>query len=207
MDEKSFASRKLSVAETELELGAFHYASGDRKTGESLVTAALRDDPKLAAAHEEQAYALFHDGKDDQALAEFGQAYALDGTLYRSLFSKTMLSPEAKATDRAGEAAYQADLQKVTELNPQFAPAFVELAELAMRQRNYQLAFTDSRKAESLEPSRAGYHLLTGRILLASGRGGDAAPFARFVAERWIVSDHDEAVELWNAIPQEKRPG
>jgi tetratricopeptide (TPR) repeat protein len=206
LDEKSFASRKLSVAETEFELGAFHYAFGDRKTGEDLITAALRDDPKLGAAHEEQAYALFRQGKDDQALAAFSQAYALDGTLYRSLFSKTMLSLDAKATDPAGEAAYQADLQKVTELNPQFAPAFVELAELAIRQKNFQLAYTDSRKAESLEPSRAGYHLLTGRILLASGRGADAAQFARFVAERWIGPDHNEAVELWNAIPPEKRP-
>jgi Tfp pilus assembly protein PilF len=206
LDEKSFAGRKLSVAETELELGAAHCAFNDRKTGEGLIADALRDDPKLAVAHEEQAYVLFHDGKDEQALEEFSQAYALDGTLYRSLFAKTMLSPEAKATDPAGEAAYRVDLQKVTELNPLFAPAFVELAQLAMRQGNYQLAFIKSRKAESLEPSRAGYHLLTGRILHAWGRDGDAAQFASFVADRWFGPDHDEAVELWDALPAAARP-
>jgi Tfp pilus assembly protein PilF len=206
LDEKSFGTRKLSIAETELELGAAHLAFHDRKTGESLITDALRDDPKLGAAHEEQAYILFHDGNDSHAIEEFQQAYALDGTLYRSLFAKTMLSPEAQATDQAGQAAYLADLQKVTELNPLFAPAFIELAKLAMRQRNYQLAFDESRKAESLEPSRAGYHLLTGKILLASERGGDAIQFAQFVAERWHGSDHDEAVELWDAIPAAARP-
>jgi hypothetical protein len=62
------------------------------------------------------------------------------------------------------------------------------------------------RKAESLEPSRAGYHLLTGRILLASRRGGVAAQFAGFVADRWFGSDHDEAVELWNAVQPAERP-
>ena len=206
LDEKSFASRTLSVAETELELGAFHCAFHDCKTGESLIEAALHDDPKLPAAHEEEAYVLLHDGKDDQAREEFSTAYTLDGTLYRSLFSKTVLSPEATASDSVGEAAYQADLEKVTELNPKFAPAFVELAKVAMRHRNYQQAFTDARKAESLEPSRAGYHLLTGRILLASGRDGDAAQFASFVAERWYGPDHDEAIDLWNAIPSTKRP-
>ena len=206
LDEKSFATRKLSIAETELELGAAHLAFHDRKTAESLIADALRDDPKLGAAHEEQAYLLFHDGNDSRATEEFQQACALDGTLYRSLFAKTMLSPEAQATDQAGQAAYQADLKKVTELNPLFAPAFIELAKLALRQRNYRMALDESRKAESLEPSRAGYHLLTGKILLASGRGGDAIQFAQFVAERWHGSDHDEAVELWDAIPAVARP-
>ena len=122
LDEKSFASRTLSVAETELELGAFHCAFHDCKTGESLIEAALHDDPKLPAAHEEEAYVLLHDGKDDQAREEFSTAYTLDGTLYRSLFSKTVLSPEATASDSVGEAAYQADLEKVTELNPEVCP-------------------------------------------------------------------------------------
>jgi hypothetical protein len=57
-----------------------------------------------------------------------------------------------------------------------------------------------------LEPSRAGYHILTGQILLRQGKGVEAATFARFVAERWFGPDHDEAVELWNAVPPELRP-
>jgi hypothetical protein len=64
-----------------------------------------------------------------------------------------------------------------------------------------------SRKAEELEPSLAGYHLLSGQILLGLGKGGDAADAARFVADRWIGPDHNEAVELWNRIPAGERIG
>jgi hypothetical protein len=74
------------------------------------------------------------------------------------------------------------------------------------RQSNYPNALSLARRAEDLEPSRAGYHLLVGRILLALGRNDEAAKQAAFVAERWRGPDHEEAIELWNALPAEKRP-
>jgi hypothetical protein len=69
-----------------------------------------------------------------------------------------------------------------------------------------QYALNLARKAEVLEPSRAGYHLLVGRLLLASGNGQEAGKAATFVADRWRGPDRDEAMELWNDIPAEKRP-
>ena len=41
----------------------------------------------------------FSDGKDAEAAAEFAQAFALNGTLYLSLFDKTMLSPMATSNN------------------------------------------------------------------------------------------------------------
>src|SRR6202162_2309268 len=63
-----------------------------------------------------------------------------------------------------------------------------------------------ARKAERLEPSRAGYHLLSGEILLRMKREKEAAESARYVAERWHGPDHNEAVALWNRIPAASRP-
>ncbi len=206
IDEKSFAARKLTPAETELELGAFHIGSGDVAAGEHLVDAALVDDPKLAAAHEEKGYLLFKQGDTAEARNQFTTAYSLDPTLYRSLFAKTMLSREVSSTVPAEMEVCRASLEKVTELNPKFAPAFIELAELALRQRDFNTALKDSRKAESLEPSRAGYHLLTGRILVDEGQSASAAQFATYVADRWFGPDRDEAYELWQAIPASLRP-
>jgi hypothetical protein len=57
-----------------------------------------------------------------------------------------------------------------------------------------------------LEPSRAGYHLLAGEILLRVKREKDAAESARYVADRWHGPDHNEAVALWNRIPVASRP-
>jgi Tfp pilus assembly protein PilF len=201
LDRSQCQVRKLTVAETELELGAFHVGAHDDRAGEPFIDGALHDDPKLGAAHEEKGFLLFHRGKDDEALKEFTEAYALDPSLFRSLFAKTMMSPEATSTEPILEDSYEADLTKVTQLNEKFAPAYIELAMLYLRERHFQAAFKDSAMAEKLEPSRAGYHLFSARILIAAGQGRDASPFATFVAERWLGPDHNEAVDVWNEIP------
>jgi hypothetical protein len=47
---------------------------------------------------------------------------------------------------------------------------------------------------------------LNGEILRHLGKEKESASFAHFVAERWPAADHDEAVELWNAVSAEQRP-
>jgi hypothetical protein len=91
-------------------------------------------------------------------------------------------------------------------MNLQFAPAFIQMARLAVRQNDLNTALKYSMRAESLEPSRAGYHTMSGQILLRMGRGKQAAENAKFVADRWFGADHNEAVELWNSVPESERP-
>jgi tetratricopeptide (TPR) repeat protein len=204
--EKDFAVSKLTMAQTEAELAGFHIWNQDLADAKPLVEQALKDDPKLGYAHEEKGFLLFADGKDADAAQEFSQADSLDGTLYLSLFAKTMLSPIASSNAPADETAFGNALLKVTSLNPQFAPAFVQLARLAVRQNDLQTAFALTRRAEELEPTRAEYHLLTGEILLRMGKDNQAAEIAQYVAAHWYSTDRDEAVELWDRVPQAKRP-
>jgi tetratricopeptide (TPR) repeat protein len=206
IDEKEFVFRALSMAETEAELAGFQLSSHDLVAARPHVEQALKDDPKLGFAHEEKGYVHFASGEDAAAMDEFSQAYALDGTLYLSLFAKTMLSPMATSDNPSAQTAFHDALLKVLELNPQFGPAFVQLARLSLRQGDLKKAFGLSRRAEELEPTRAGYHLLTGQILLRMGKGIDAAACAKFVADRWSETDHNEAVELWNNVPAFQRP-
>lgn len=206
IDEKTFLTRTLTPAEADAQLAAFHIWTHDVEGALSIAQQAVTADPKLGIAHEDMGYALFTQGKDAAAENEFSQAYSLDGTLYLSLFAKTMLSPVAVSDSPSDQAEFESALEKVLNLNPQFGPAFVELARLAIRQNDLEKALRLSRRAEQLEPSRAEYHLLTGRILQRMGRGADAATFAKFVADRWKGPDRDEAVELWNLIPAKDRP-
>ena len=206
IDEKNITQRTLSVAETETELAGFHMWIRDRGPARPLVEDALKNDPKLGLAHENMGFLDFSDGKDAEALNEFSQAYALDNRLYLSLFAKTMMSPLSASNSVADMNTLGATLGKVLQINPQFAPAFVQLARLALREGDLQSALLVSRKAEELEPSLAGYHLLSGQILLRMGKAADAAESARFVADRWIGPDHNEAVELWNRVPAAARP-
>jgi Tfp pilus assembly protein PilF len=206
IDPKSFESRPLTMADTEAELGSFHLWTHNLDVARPLVEQALKDDPKLGLAHEEMGFLLFAEGKDAQAMDEFSRAYALDGTLYLSLFAKTMLSTKPLSDVPADQNALHDDLLKILALNPQFAPAYIQLAELSLRQGDPKTAFGLSRKAEQLEPWRAGYHLLTGQIMLRMGDGATAAASAQYVAERWFGSDHNEAVELWDDVPANQRP-
>jgi hypothetical protein len=102
--------------------------------------------------------------------------------------------------------AFGAELGKVLQINPQFAPAYVQLARLAVQEHDLDSAILLSRKAEEMEPSLAGYHILSGQVLLRMGKGTAAADAAKFVADRWIGADRSEAVELWESVPPGQRP-
>jgi len=206
IEEKGFAVRTLTMAETEAEIAGYYFSVHGPGPARPLVDQALKDDPKLGLAHEEKGFVLFFFGDDSAAASEFSQAFALDNTLYLSLFFKTMLSPIATSDTPADQNAFYAALLQVLRLNLQFAPAYVQLARLDVREGKLADALGVSRKAEQLEPSRAGYHILTGQILLRMGKGRDAADFAKYVADRWPGADHNEAVELWNNVPAEQRP-
>jgi len=206
LDESTFTTRTLSAAETEAELAGFQLWRHEIATSVPLVAQALRDDPTLGFAHEEAGFLLFQDGRTEDAVTEFSKAYALDPGLYLSLFAKTMLSPIAKSDAADDEKAFRAALAAVLQLNPQFAPVYVQLARLDVKAGDLNEALQFSQKAEALEPWRAEYRLETGEIFLRMGRGPEAAAIARFVAQRWSGTDHNEAVELWNEVPADQWP-
>jgi Tfp pilus assembly protein PilF len=206
LNEKDYPSRTLSMAETQAEIGGYHLWTHDLVNARAYVNDALHNDAKLGLAHEELGFLDFSDGKDAESLNEFTQAFADDATLYLSLFARTMLSPVASSDAPADQDAFKQALLAVVAINPQYAPAFVQLARLAVRQNDLKMAFSYSRKAEVLEPFRAGYRLQTGQILLRAGQNTDAAKFAKFVADRWYGPDHNEAWELWARVPEAQRP-
>jgi Tfp pilus assembly protein PilF len=204
--EKDYPAAKLTQAQTNAELAEFHLWNHDLLGAKTLAEQALKEDPNLGLAHEAEGFVHFTNGEDTAAVEEFTRAYSLDPTLYLSLFSKTMMSPVAQSSTSADEAVFHDAMFKVLEIDPQFGPAYIQLARLAVRENNLSLALGESRRAEELEPSRAGYHLMTGEILRRMGRNAAAAQDAEYVAGRWPPPDHDEAVELWGRIPASARP-
>jgi tetratricopeptide (TPR) repeat protein len=204
-DPKSYTERKLSAAETAYELGCFHVGTHDREGGRALLERALALDPKIAGVHEELGYLDFDAGEDQAAAEEWTKAVALDPSLPQSLFALAMSGTPVSQQTPEQLRDTQAKLQHVTELAPKFAPAFAELALVEWRLNSMQKAYKDARQAETLEPHRAGYRLLTGHILLHGNQPALAATYARFVAQHWTGTDHNEAVELWQKIPSARR--
>ena len=207
INEKEFPSRVLTAAEAEAELGTYRLWSHDRNEAREAVEQALKEDAGLGLTHEALGFLNFAEGKDTEAQGEFGKAYGADRQSYLSLFYGTMLGGRPKSRSAEDLMKFRRAMYEVLKVNPRFAPAYVELAFANLRQGDLRNGLVMSHAAETLEPARAGYHLLTGRILLAMGREEEAAKLASFVAERWRGPDHDEALELWNAVPAEKRGG
>ncbi len=204
-DQKTYAERKLTPGETDYELGCFHIGAHDRKTGRELLERAVALDPKLASAHEEIGFLDFAAGNDKEAAAQWQQALALDANLPRSLFAVAMSGTSLDRQTPDGLRETENRVRHVTELAPGYAPAYVELALIAWRLNHIQEAYTDAQKAEALEPWRAGYHLLTAHILLAGHQPAVAANYSRYVATHWFGPDHNEAVDVWTAVAQDKR--
>jgi tetratricopeptide (TPR) repeat protein len=204
IQEKDFTARKLSKAESDAEVAGYRLWEHDAGEATGLVENALKEDPTLGAAHEEKGFIFFREGKDEDALQEFLRAYELDKQRYLSQYFKTMIV--AKKDTPEHRNALQAGLLQTVQINPQFAPAYVQLAMLELDEGHDVRALAMSRKAEQLEPSRAGYHLLSGEILLRMNREKEAAEAATYVAERWRGPDHNEAVALWNRVPAASRP-
>ena len=208
LDPKSFSERKLTPAEAAYELGCFHIGAHDRANARTLLEKSLALDPNLAVAHEELGFLDFDEGKDEDAEKEWKQATTLDPSLYRSLFAVTMSGPLSGPLAHISPVELlraQGALQHVTQLGPRFAPAYVDLSRVEWQLGSLQQAYKDAHQAEILEPWRAGYHILTGRILLQGNQPAIAATYARYVATHWFGPDHDEAVDLWQAVPVDKR--
>jgi tetratricopeptide (TPR) repeat protein len=206
LDEKDFAERTMSLAETEAELAAYAIRFHAWAPVHDFSQAAIEHDPKLSLGHEDLGFWYFNEGRDEEALKEFSKAVELDPKSYVALFAQTMVTAEPGRNDPSSASHLQDALLQVLELAPNFAPAYVQLAKTYIAQGDLTRALGLSRKAEQLEPFRSGYHLLSGEIELGLGRAGDAAITAAYVADRWAGSDKDEAIELWDRVPASQRP-
>lgn len=205
VEDKDLQKRALTLAETQAEMASFALTAGQMDQARPFVESAMKLDPALGLAREAQAFLNLSEGKAADAASGFAKAVELDQTLYLSLYAKTMLANAGKADDPASQISLHDDLLKVLDLNKEYAPAYLELSKMYFRQGSLTKALGMARKAEQLEPSRAGYRVLSGQILFDLKRTAEAAVLAKSVAERRPGLDRDAAIELWERIPAGQR--
>jgi tetratricopeptide (TPR) repeat protein len=205
LDAKSFPAKVLTAAEANYELGSFDIGAHDHAAGKILLQAAESADPTLAGPHEELGFLAWREGKDEEARAEWQKAVSADPSSYRAAFALLMSGTPLKKQNAPQLIQTRTSLEAIKEKAPKFAPVLVELALIEWRLGEMNKAYQSALEAEKLEPWRAGYHLLTGYILLQGHQPKVAEGYARMVATRWYGSDHDEAVDLWNMLPPDTR--
>jgi tetratricopeptide (TPR) repeat protein len=201
LDTKSFRAKVLTASEADYELGSFDIGAHDSAEGKTRLQAAELADPGLAGPHEELGFLAWREGQDEEARTEWQKAVSADPSCYRAAFALLMSGTPLNRQNQQQLEQTQHALEAIKERAPRFAPVFVELALIQWRLGHINPAYKSALVAETLEPWRAGYHLLTGYILLQGHQPKVAEGYARTVATRWPGSDHDEAVDLWNLLP------
>lgn len=138
--------------------------TGRQREARSLLQDVLRDNPENVLAHETMGYLAYRAGEIDDARKWYGEAVDLDSQSYLAQYYFAVMTLHS---DNAGEdEQIESGLRQAIRLNPEFAPAYDELAMLfALRHRNLDEAHALSLRAVELEPDRLVYRLNCAEVL------------------------------------------
>jgi tetratricopeptide (TPR) repeat protein len=205
----TFTTERLTFADVQVLKARCALVMRQGNDAARLVQAALDADPKLADAYQLRGLLEFADGRTTEAAKSFDRAVALNPNLYLARYYGAMLRVAGRRTHE-DERAVQTELRKVIALNPAYAPAYVALStRLAQQPDTIAEALSLAAKAVQLDPSRLGYVLHLGRILLAAGNIEQAIRAGELVQARaeGTVSDSAAATLLLHARRCRERGG
>jgi len=177
---KDFGARALSPAETAARLGDFQLQGRRRpQDAKPLLEEALRLQPDLASAQESLGFLFMRQGDRAEALRWFERAIAGDSKSFLAHYYHAALTlNELGTAEGAGQA--EASLMRALRLNPYFAPAYVALARLYLKDdQKAERALEMVRKAMDIEPGNLSYQMMLGSVLVRLGRHDTAMAFAK----------------------------
>jgi tetratricopeptide (TPR) repeat protein len=175
VDNSAFKVRALTLTDVDAVRADFLAYDERVKDSRALLDRVLHDDPNSVGAHETMGFLAFREGKLDDAQNWYEQAVKLDSQSFLAhyYFASIAMREGAAATDRQGQI--ENSLRAATRLNPEFAPAFDELAMFyGMHRKNLDEAHTLSLVAVQLDPSNVSYRLTAANVLMEMERTRDA---------------------------------
>jgi tetratricopeptide (TPR) repeat protein len=208
---KDFAARVLSPAETAARLGDFRLHDRRPQDAKPFLEEALRLQPDLASAQESLGFLFMRQGDRAEALRWFDRAIAGDSKSFLAHYYHTTLTlNELGTTEGAGPA--EAGLVRALQLNPYFAPSYIALARLFLRDdQKVERALQLVRKAVDIEPGSFSNQLMLGSVLVRLGRYEEALKIAKSMersarsqAEKDMVQS---LIESLNQAQEKKDPG
>jgi tetratricopeptide (TPR) repeat protein len=184
--EEQYSARTLSENEFLASRGVLFVHTNRLDEARLLLDQALQMNPGSATANEGMGLLWLRLQEPSKAKKFFAKAADLDSSSFLSQFY-------------AAQAAYEEDadyentvgrLRKALQINPQFAPAYVMLSQLLMRQEaTMPEALEAAKKAAELEPAEQTPHILVGQILINMRRYEEAGR----LCDRLIAASRNEA--------------
>jgi tetratricopeptide (TPR) repeat protein len=179
MDESSYKSRNVTQAEADTARADFLAFNGRAADARPLLEAVLRQDPDNLSAHETMGYLEFQAGKMDSARDWYAKAIQLDSQSYLAHYYFAAISMSGGTVPEHPEEV-EDSLRTAIRLNPAFAPAYDELAQLySIQHEKLDQAHRLNLRAAELDPGNLGYRLNTAAILQQEDHLTDALSVLR----------------------------
>jgi tetratricopeptide (TPR) repeat protein len=175
--------RMLSAPEIEARIADFLALRGRSEDAQDKLEEALMSEPALAEAEQSLGFLLLKKNNTDDAEKHFERAAQLDPRNALNFYGQGLV-----AIGKGGNAGVPAGalvaFEKAAALNPDFAPAWYNLA-LIYSQRNetLQKALSDAQRAATLVPGDSGYQLQVAALSERMAHPDEARKTAAHVQE------------------------
>ena len=176
-------ARTLSAAESEARIADFLALRGRNEDAEDKLEEALMMEPSLAEAEQSLGFLFLKRNELEDAQKHFERAAQLDPKDALNFYGEGQI-----AVIRGGHVGVPVDalasFEKTVALNPDFAPAWFNLAMIySQRNETLQKALADAQQAARLRPGDADYQLQLAALLDRAGHGEEARKTAAHVEE------------------------
>jgi len=183
-DPKGYPSRALSVAETQALRAMFFVYTQRPVEAKAALGEALAANPNSPVVHEALGYLAWYSDHDPQAAeTEFAKAVPQTPANYLPYYMAAMLRSRS-ISGPSGTADSLADLDKVIQMNPKFAPAYAVAGNLYSREpEQHDKAVSMGKQAVLLDPANLNYAISYGFVLVNVGKTQEAKKLADMIAK------------------------